>query len=137
MIEGLESVLNRLESLKGKTSRQIGAIASNLLSEAVTQADRHTKTGRLVNALQLKKTGDYGYEIYSDKNMAPYAAFVHFKTKAHDITPKNGKFLRFAQGGNFVFAKKVRHPGYAGDPYLYRAAKLVSQRIQQIIERTE
>lgn len=33
------------------------------------------------------------------------------KTRAHLIEPKKGKMLKFAMGGNTVFARSVNHPG--------------------------
>jgi hypothetical protein len=40
--------------------------------------------------------------------------------------------LRFAVGGGFAFAKKVEHPGYRGDEFLYNAAKETFRNIDRI-----
>lgn len=62
---------------------------------------------------------------------AKYAPYVHDGTKAHDIVPKNGKFLVFSahvgpntrgkSGKQLVFTKLVHHPGTKGQPFLRRA----------------
>lgn len=52
-----------------------------------------------------------------------YAAGIEFGFKPHTIVAKNAKVLGTPKTG--FFGKKVNHPGYAGDSYLYRALKNV------------
>lgn len=49
---------------------------------------------------------------------ARHAKFVHDGTRAHAIVPLNARALRFEIGGRVVFARRVWHPGYAGNPFL-------------------
>ncbi|WP_280188863.1 MULTISPECIES: hypothetical protein [Nocardia] len=49
---------------------------------------------------------------------ARHAAYVHDGTRPHEIRPLNAKALRFEAGGRVVFARRVWHPGYAGNPFL-------------------
>lgn len=49
---------------------------------------------------------------------ARHARYVHDGTRAHAIVPLNAKALRFAMGGRSVFARRVWHPGYGGNPFL-------------------
>ncbi|MEU1550199.1 hypothetical protein [Nocardia sp. NPDC005745] len=49
---------------------------------------------------------------------ARHAAWVHDGTRPHEIRPLNAKALRFEVGGRVVFARRVWHPGYAGNPFL-------------------
>ena len=52
-----------------------------------------------------------------------YAAGIEFGFRPHTIIAKNAKVLGTPKTG--FFGKKVQHPGYAGDSYLYRALKTV------------
>ena len=54
---------------------------------------------------------------FGDKR-ASYGIFVHNGWEAHEIRPKKRKFLRWVIGSEFVFARKVKHPGYKGDAFL-------------------
>ncbi len=53
----------------------------------------------------------------------PAALFVLTGTAAHDIFPKNKSVLRFKPRGSnsYVFTRKVHHPGYKGDNFLWKA----------------
>jgi hypothetical protein len=53
----------------------------------------------------------------------PAALYVVLPTRPHEIRPKRARALRFVPTGGrgFVFAKKVNHPGYRGDPFLQQA----------------
>jgi hypothetical protein len=48
----------------------------------------------------------------------PHTVLVHNGSRAHIIRPRNAKYLRFTVGGRVVYTKLVRHPGYAGNPFL-------------------
>jgi hypothetical protein len=53
---------------------------------------------------------------------ADHAAAVHEGARPHIIRPRRrGGVLVFDVGGRTVFTKMVRHPGYKGNPWLYRA----------------
>ena len=71
---------------------------------------------------------------------APYALPVEEGTQAHDIIPRFRRALRFPGPGGFTFAKKVRHPGTAPQPFmapaLERAADPLVAALRSQIERT-
>ncbi len=50
------------------------------------------------------------------------AVYQHEGTKPHLIVPRFKKVLRFAVNKEFVFSRRVQHPGIKADPFLYRAA---------------
>jgi hypothetical protein len=83
-------------------------------------------TGRLRASGKMKfreaTKGPTGVVIYAVK----YALPVHDGTGPYIIVPKKKKALKFKVGGKTVFAKKVRHPGVAGRPFLRRAAEEVA-----------
>jgi hypothetical protein len=134
-IEHIRSTLQRL--LPDLHADVTAATAQEAYRHALEAADRHTKTGALVRSLKLRKLGRLGeerYEIYHDLRAAPHALFVHWGTKAHEIRPRYKKALRFVPTGanHFVFAKRVWHPGYKGDPYLVNARSSVVRGFTRI-----
>ena len=64
----------------------------------------------------------------------PYAVYVHEGTKPHIIEPRNKMALRWAARGEFVFAKRVNHPGTEKDQFLYDAAENEMPKIQSRFE---
>ena len=48
----------------------------------------------------------------------PYAGYVEFGTKPHDIKPKTKRVLKFTVGGQTVFARVVHHPGTKPNPFV-------------------
>jgi hypothetical protein len=108
----------------GERARQkaVKATAQRLFEHARRMAMRHNKTGRLVRSLYLRET-DGTWRVGHDLRVAKYAKWVHDGSRPHVILPKRGKALRWMSGGKAIFAKKVNHPGYKGDPYLRDAAR--------------
>lgn len=58
------------------------------------------------------------------------AVFQHEGTKAYLIVPRSKKVLRFAINKEFVFSKRVRHPGIKADHFLYTAADVMQPTIE-------
>lgn len=65
----------------------------------------------------------------------PYPFYVHKGTKAHDISPRVKRSLRWPMGEEFRFAKKVRHPGTKKDEFLYDAVRAKRVAVQQLFDR--
>jgi hypothetical protein len=61
----------------------------------------------------VERVGQFGISVTVGTPLN-YALPVEFGSKPHDITPKNGKALRFMMHGMPVFAKKIHHPGTKG-----------------------
>ena len=134
-ISGLEDVglirrlmINLVPGLKNQIIRQL---STELLTHAQTEADTHTKTGALVRSIRMQKQGE-GYRIQADPTVAPHALFVHWGTRPHEIKPRRKRALRWPSGNRFVFAQRVNHPGYAGDPFLETARARVSADFNRI-----
>ena len=51
----------------------------------------------------------------------PAASFVLHGTPPHVIYAKRGKFLKFEMGGELMFRRKVNHPGFEGNNFLWHA----------------
>ncbi|WP_371380900.1 hypothetical protein [Sporomusa aerivorans] len=82
-----------------------------------------------VNKAEMEAT------VSLDESVASYAPWVHDGTKPHWIERKAKKSLRWTQGGKFMFATKVWHPGTQKDQFLYEAGKAALPRINQIFAR--
>jgi hypothetical protein len=119
----------------------LNGMAQMAFDTAQRQADTHTVTGQLARSLRLRPEGDSAWIIDHNTQHAPHALFVHWGTRPHVIRPKNKKALRWPSGSGgatrFVFAKFVRHPGYAGDPWLVKAADEAVRQFDAIVRRVQ
>jgi hypothetical protein len=121
-IRGLETLKPELQKLAPEALRlAILRMSQQAYDYAQNAAGKHNKTGALFRSLYNRQVIG-GREVGHDLRAAPHAVFVHWGTRAHTIRPKTRKALRWSAGGRFVFAKQVRHPGYAGDAWMVRAA---------------
>lgn len=111
-------------------------MAQLVYDESLKGVDRHTRipptTGNLRASLYNRAIPN-GREIGHDPLRAPYAPFVQFGTRPHDIRPKNKKALRWVSGNGFVFSKLVHNRGYRGDPYMVNTALNIALREFQTI----
>ncbi len=93
----------------------------------------HRKTGNLGRSIHVKSQTDTHVVVEASAN---YAGYVERGTRAHEITPRAAKALRFAAsasgrrlsgsprvGAAVVFAKRVHHPGTKPYPFLIPGAK--------------
>lgn len=129
----LAEIRRRMLRLVPDLSRDVTEqTAQQVFDEAHSAADKHTQTGALVRSLKMRRRGNNQLEVYHDLQVAPHALFVHWGTKAHEIRPRRKKVLRWVGPNGFVFARRVWHPGYKGDPYLIRARSAVAQRFARI-----
>ena len=115
------------------------AVEASAIEVATTAKMEHRykqRKGRLKDAVQTT-LGESGMEarVYLDGNIAPYAVFIHEGIRPHDIFPKRRKVLRWVDGNKFLFAKRVRFPGWAADPFLYDALESNEETIMNIFDR--
>jgi hypothetical protein len=137
--QGVSEVTGTLRKLPAHLEKNtILEMSQVAYDEAQRGAGRHNKpggTGALFQSLFNRQIPG-GREVGHDGQRAPHAIFVQLGTKAHEIRPKDKKTLRWASGGKFFFARKVRHPGYRGDGYLIDAATLAVQKFSAIVSNT-
>jgi hypothetical protein len=62
------------------------------------------------------------------------AVFLENGTRAHPITAKNGKMLRFMVNGSPRFARSVRHPGTRPRPFMGHAHDAGEQALAYAID---
>lgn len=132
-IIGLGALERRMAAVSG------GGVGVNVMRNLGLSTVREAKL------LVPRKTGNLGRSIHIASSTpttalvvasANYAADVEFGTRAHEITPKAKKALRWAAtaagrrlsgapriGAAVVFAKRVHHPGTRAHPFLVPGAK--------------
>lgn len=115
------------------------AVHASTLEVAETAKDEHrykTRWGRLENAVDTSYTHDgIAGRVFLNTTVAPYGAYVHDGTSPHDIFPKKKQALRWVKGNAFIFAKRVHHPGWKADPFIYDALRKNEEKIMRIFER--
>ena len=141
-IHGIEAIRATFARLVPEAQAKVlKGLAQVAFDTAQRQVDTHTQTGALARSLRLRSDGEGGWIIGHDQQHAPYAPFVHWGSRPHIIRPREKKSLRWpsGQGGKtgFVFAKWVRHPGYAGDAWLVQAADEAVRQFDAIVRRVE
>lgn len=112
--------------------KALARLATAVHQDVRDGADAHTQTGALFQSVRLARDSD-GWRIFHDPKRAPYAPFVHWGTRPHEIRPKNRKALRWPSGNGFVFAKWAKHPGYEGDPWMLRALDNAPRHFARIV----
>ena len=126
----LNETIEFLNNLDKEYQKEIIRETTQDLYENVKElAKNHIDTGTLEKNIRHEYSDDEGeVRICNDGMMVDwngkklnYALFVIFGSKPHTITPKKKKALRWEGLNDFVFAKKVSHPGYKGDDFLYKA----------------
>lgn len=137
-IAGLSEAVGTLRGLPPTLERTTLLRMSQVAFEVAQRgAGRHSKaggTGALFQSL-YNRSIPKGREVGHDPQRAPHAQFVQFGTRPHEIRPKDKKALRWAGGGVFHFAKRVKHPGYRGDAYLVEAATEAVRQFRAIIDQ--
>jgi HK97 gp10 family phage protein len=119
-ISKLANALNQAAKQSGVTTQQVLISSSNELL-ADMQSRVPVKTGKLRTSLGIQVEGDK-VTIGPNLNIAPYANYVEFGTKPHEIRPKPGnKVLVFQVNGRRVFTRLVHHPGTKPQPYVQPA----------------
>lgn len=90
-----------------------GKIEDSIEHKVTGSGDQITGTIQLNPALTMTRSGK------------GYGEYVHDGTPPHKIRPRDRKKLRWVDGGAFVFAGEVNHPGTDPDPFIYNAADAI------------
>ncbi len=114
-------VIKSMEKIQDKAQKEHRyKIRSGALEKAVNQ--------------ELSHDGLVG-TVFLNENIAKYGPFVHEGYAAHEIRPKNRAWLRWNVGGkHFAFARKVMHPGWKKDSFLYEAYIGLEPEMNRIFE---
>lgn len=136
-----QAALQAMERSPEKTVNQMRQAlneACRLVQRGARANHRFTaRTGMLERAVQFRiNAGKCEGIVNISPTIAPYGKYVHEGTRRHEIRAKNKRFLRFiGRGGEFVFRKKVMHPGTTRDQFLYNSAERSRAEINAIFAR--
>lgn len=125
-------------------SKYLKQAVKSATEEVAEHARNHhgftARTGNLERSIvgKISSDGLRGF-VTIDRTTAPYGVYVHQGYKAFDIVPRYKQVLRWvegAQGGKrgFAFAKRVRHPAYKGDPFLFNALDSKTAYITKVFD---
>ncbi len=128
--------MSSIEAFRRNLRLAATASAIEVATTAKMEHRYQQRHGRLKDAV-LTAIGESGMEarVYLDGNIAPYSVFIHEGIKPHDIFPKRRKALRWVDGNKFLFAKRVRFPGWDPDPFIYDAFESNQETIMNIFDR--
>jgi len=138
-----------------KTLEKLSIIDKELSSKAIEKTTvaayknlrffakpHYQKRSALERNIDYRLKSQAGIVYIKDRNMMVdskygrlnYILFVLKGTKPHTIVPKDRKVLRFKSLSGFVFAKRVRHPGYKGDDFVHKAIKKTFEELDKILK---
>ena len=100
--------------------------------EEILKSEAHVDTGALQSSITTEKKGEGDFLVGVDaaklagdprnKTGIDYSVFYHDGHGAYTVRAKNAKALRWVgKDGKVHFAKSVRIPASAGDPFVKRA----------------
>jgi hypothetical protein len=144
-VNGVKELVRDLRNLPDELNDDVINKLSQVGYDSMQKgAGRHTKTGALFQSIYnrpIKGGRSVGHDIGRTSvnwRGAPtsYSVFVVFGSRAHTITPKTKKALRWAGPNGFIFSKLVKHPGYRGDDYATKAKDLALAQLSRIVEKT-
>lgn len=124
-VSELERLVNTLQDkslLARAASNSLTNATESLASYATKNAGFKNPTGATVNATQAVSKG-LNSSIFVDQKDIPYILPLYDGSKPHIIKPKDANSLSFVIGNTRIFAKSVKHPGYKGNPFIFKAWK--------------
>lgn len=114
------------EETRAAVRLQVKAAARDIQEYAREHHKFVTRSGAAERSIMMHAEGSTA-TVYLGSDVAVYQ---HEGTPPHIIQPRNRLALRFVRKGDFVFCKRVHHPGIQADPYLFDAAEHERARIQ-------
>ena len=116
-ISNLADALRQSGQQSGLTTQQVLVQSANhILAEM--EARVPVRSGNLRSSLGVQVQSNKVI-IGPNEKQAPYAGYVEFGTRPHEIRPKKeGGVLVFNVGGRKVVTRKVNHPGTKPHPYV-------------------
>lgn len=125
------------EQILNEYLRQAVLSATEEVADYATQHHGFkSRTGNLERSITSihSRDGLKGW-VTIDRTQASYGTYVHQGYGAFTIVPRYKKVLRWVgRDGGFVFAKRVRHPGYKGDQFLLNALDAKKEYISNVFD---
>ena len=124
-IKGLAELQKFMDQLAPKIERNVmrGALRAGAVKELLPEAQANlmsagaVRTGALIAGLKVgtrSRGGTVTAYVKAGGKHGFLARWIEYGVKPHDIVAKAGGMLAFLG----IFARAVRHPGFAGRPFL-------------------
>lgn len=124
-MRGIDEVIASLDEARDRFNDDAEEAVAISVRDVQEYARMHhdwtTRTGKAERSIEAEVRRKGSVVTGTVYTALDYGVYLHEGTKAHLIEPRRKKALRWTQGNQFRFARRVRHPGYAGDPYIYNA----------------
>lgn len=132
-VKGLDQVAAKFDKLPVAIQDKLKLAMARSLKAIADKARRShrfkSRTSTLERAIEVEVNNTEGVVRLDPK--LEYVPYVHQGTRPHSISPREKRALRWGGVGNWHYAKRVSHPGYKGDPFLYRAARLERSTVRE------
>ena len=138
-VKGLDEAISRLDKVSAGTQLRLKDAMRTAVRDIQEQARKEhqftTRTGEAERSIE--GTTSFQKDSYSGTvgTTRLITIYLHQGTKRHLIRPKQKLALRWTAGGQFVFAKRVRHPGTKKDPFIFKAAAHEKRKVLSRFER--
>jgi HK97 gp10 family phage protein len=132
-IKGLDKIKAQLKRLSSKQVRSINRSATRAGARAIQKeaaSNLPPKHKKKLDIQRSRRASRNQMEVFRIGPLAEHwpLVFLEYGARPHDISPKTSKILAIGdfndQSGtwdNFVYLKKVRHPGIPATHFLSRA----------------
>ena len=121
----IRNVQRRHPSFYNLLLREAGLLAAQKIREKAPE-----KTGVLKKSVTAQIRGD---TVIAGPTV-PYAPYVEFGTRPHEILPVRVQALRFSVDGETIFAKRVWHPGFPGHYFIRDSQDEVIKELRTLAE---
>jgi HK97 gp10 family phage protein len=95
---------------------------------ALMSAKAPVRSGRLLGSIRKDVRG---LEATIGPTL-PYAIYVEYGTRPHEIRPVYASVLRFEVEGKIVFTRLVHHPGTRAQPFVRETAEATRQKLPEL-----
>ena len=95
---------------------------------ALMSAKAPVRSGRLLGSIREQVRG---LEATVGPTV-PYAIYVEYGTRPHEIRPVYASVLRFEVEGKIVFTSIVHHPGTRARPFVHETAEVTKEKIPEL-----
>lgn len=138
-IKGLDEVMSRLDRITPGAKKQLMLAMRGAVRDIQVSAREHhkftTRRGDAERSIDTDIKSGRDSLVGTVGTTRKITIFLHQGTPRHRIQPRRKLALRWTAGGDFVFAKRVNHPGTDKDPFLFDAARREQRHVITRFER--
>jgi len=130
-VSGLRELLRKLEGFPEwmREARRDALAAAGREMERTAAQLVLVRTGALKQSIYSQVVG----EVLHFGAAKGYARYVEYGTRPHEILPVRAKALRFQVRDRIVFARRVRHPGTWGRPFIGPAVEMTKEILPELM----